>query len=241
MGTKLSEKIAVITGGGRGIGRAIALAYAREGAAVVVAARSEDEIAETVWLIEELGQRGHAIRTDVRSSDQIDELVAQTLHMYGVPDILVNSAGVGLRAPLLEINEEHWDAVHDTLLKGTFLATRGFVQHMQERKQGNIINIGAPINKLALPNFSAYCTAKYGVEGLTRALAKELRRHGINVNALHPGGHADTRMKQVLAPEANKGVLAPDTVSDAAIFLAQQPPRGTSGEIIDTHAWSPPA
>jgi 3-oxoacyl-[acyl-carrier protein] reductase len=177
----------------------------------------------------------------VRNSDQVDDLVAQTLHIYGVPDILVNSAGVGFRAPLLETSAEHWDAIHDTLLRGTFLTTRSVVQHMQERKQGNIINIGAPIERLALPNFAAYCAAKYGVEGLTRALAKELRRSGINVNALHPGTHADTRMKQVLAPEANKGIVSPDSVSEAAVFLAQQPPRGTSGEIINTQTWSPPA
>jgi 3-oxoacyl-[acyl-carrier protein] reductase len=234
---KLQNTVAIITGAGRGIGRAVALGYAREGARVVVAARSADEIAETVWLIEELGHQAHAVQTDVRDSEQVDHLVAQTLQHYGAPDILVNSAGIGLRAPLVEINEEQWDTVHETLLKGTYLATRACLPHMADQGRGNIINIGAPIEKLALPGFSAYCSAKYGVEGLTRALAKEVRRHGININALHPGGYIDTSLMRQIAPEASKGVLPPDDIVQAAIVLAAQKPKGRSGEVINAHTW----
>jgi 3-oxoacyl-[acyl-carrier protein] reductase len=234
----LAEKIAVVTGGGRGIGRAIALAYARQGARVIVAARSTDEIEETAWLIEELGQQAHAIPTDIRQSEQVDQLVAQTLHTYGTPHVIVNSAGVGWRAPLVETSEERWDAVHDTLLKGTYLVSRAFLPALLEQRQGNIINIGAPIEKLALPDFATYCAAKYGVEGFTRALAKELRRHGINVNALHPGSFADTRLLRAIAPEASKGIVPPESVADAAIFLASQGPRGKTGNIINAQEWA---
>ncbi len=235
---QLKEKIAVITGAGRGIGRAIALAYAREGARVVVAARSADEIAETVWLIEELGQQAHAVRVDVRDSGQVDHLVAQTLHAYGKPHIIVNSAGVGLRASLDETDEALWDTVHETLLKGTYLVTRAFLPGLSEQKHGNIINLAAPVEKLILPGFAAYASAKYGVEGLTKVLAKELRRHGINVNAIHPGGPADTQLMRQMTPEIKKGVMDPDSVTSAAIVLATQGPRSQSGEIIDTSAWN---
>jgi 3-oxoacyl-[acyl-carrier protein] reductase len=234
---KLENSVAIITGAGRGIGRAIALAYAREGATVIVAARSADEINETVWLIEELGYHAHAVQTDVRSGEQVDHLVAQTLQHHRAPDILVNSAGIGLRVPLIDTNEEQWDAVHETLLKGTYLVTRACLPHMIDQGQGNIINIGAPIEKLALPGFSAYCSAKYGVEGLTRALAKEVRRHGININALHPGGYVDTHLMRQIASEASKGVLPPDEVAQTAIELAAQKPRGRSGETINAHTW----
>lgn len=237
---QLHQKTAIITGGGRGIGRAIAIAYAREGARVVVAARSTDEIAETVWLIEELGQRAHAVQVDVRQRNQVEHLVEQTIQLYGKPHILVNSAGVGLRAPLHETSEEHWDTVHDTLLKGPYLMTRTVLPYLVEQGQGNIINIGAPIEKLALPGFAAYCAAKYGVEGLTRTLAKELRRYGINVNALHPGGSVDTRLKRELAPNTTRDILSPESVTEAAIFLAAQAPRGLSGEIINTRLWQQP-
>lgn len=235
---KLTGKIAVITGGGRGIGRSIALAYAREGARVLVAARTADEIAETVWLIEELGREAKAVQVDIRDVDQIDYLAEQTIQLYGKPHILVNSAGEAMRAQVQEVNEEMWDTIHGTLLKGTFFTTRAFLPSFIDQRQGNIINIGAPIDKLAMPNFAAYASAKWGVEGLTRALAKELRRYGVNVNALHPGGFADTRLARHLAPDAAKNALPPDDVTAAAIFLATQEPRGTSGETINTYLWN---
>lgn len=240
---QLENKIAVIIGGGRGIGRAVALAYAREGAKVIVAARSADEIAETVWLIEEQGQHQQAIAipVDVRDSTQVDALVAETLRLAGKPQILVNSAGIGRRAPLLETSEATWDELHSTMLRGTFLATRAFLPHFIEQKQGNVINIGAPVEKLAVPGFSAYSAAKHGVHGLSAALAKELRRYSINVNVLHPGGFANTRLMREAAPEINKGLIDPEAVTVAAIYLAAQPPRGITGEIIDTSNWQPPA
>lgn len=239
-----AHTIAVITGAGRGIGRAIALALAEQGAQVVVAARSPDEIAETAWLIGEIGQRAHARPVDVQSRESVEDLAAWTLHTLGTPHILVNSAGVGLRAPLEETTDAQWDAVHATLLRGTYLVIRAFLPAMKAQRQGSIINIGAPLDKLAMSGFTAYCAAKYGVEGLTRALARELRPHGIAVNALHPGGFADTRLLRATAPEAASKpgkLLPPDSVAAAALFLAAQGPRGTTGSVLDAQAWSQPA
>lgn len=234
---QLAGKTALITGGGRGLGRAIALAFAREGAAVAVAARSADEVAETVWLIEELDRRALALTVDVRDSEQVRTMVAQAREAFGPLNILVNSAGVGLRASIQETSEEQWDAVVDTLLKGSFLAAQALIPQMIEAGGGNIINIGAPLERIAVPGFAAYYAAKCGVDGLTRVMAKDLRRHGINVNALHPGGFADTRMVRETVPEVRSGLLSPDEIGPAAVALAALPARGQTGQIIDAHSW----
>lgn len=234
---ELAGKTAIVTGGGRGLGRAIALAYARAGANVVVAARSADEVAETAWLIEELGQLTLAVPTDVRDPAQIAHLVAQADQRFGNVTILVNSAGVGLRAPVTETSETQWDAVVDTLLKGPYLVAQAVIPLMTAAGGGNIINIGAPLERIAVPGFGAYYAAKAGIEGLSKIMAKELRRYGINVNILHPGGFADTRMVRETVPEVTKGLLNPDEIGAAALALAVEPPRGRTGQVIDAHTW----
>jgi len=235
---KLQGKTALVTGGGRGLGRAIALALAEAGAAVAVAARSADEIAETAWLIEEHGGKALAFTVDVRSSTAVQTLIAQVRDGFGSVQILVNSAGVGLRTPMHETSEEQWDAVLDTLLKGTFLVSRAVLPMMIEQGAGNIINLGAPLDKIAVPGFAAYYAAKAGVDGLTRVMAKDLRRFGINVNALHPGGFADTRMVRETVPDVRTGLLSPTEIGPAAVALAVQSPRGQTGQVIDAHVWA---
>jgi 3-oxoacyl-[acyl-carrier protein] reductase len=234
---ELSGKTAIVTGSGRGLGRAIALAYARAGARVVVAARSHDEIEETAWLIAELGQQAIAVPTDVQHAVQVQNLVAQAQATYGGIDILVNSAGIGLRTPAHETTETQWDAVIDTLLKGTFLASQAVIPLMIERGGGNIINLGAPLERIAVPGFGAYYAAKCAVEGLSKVMAKELRRYGINLNVLHPGGFADTRMVRETVPEVTKGLLSPEEIAVPAVALAAEPPRGRTGQVIDAHSW----
>lgn len=234
----LSGKAALVTGGGRGLGRAMALALAREGAAVAVAARTGDEVAETAWLIEEQGGRAVALTADVRDAAQVAAMVAQAGEALGPLHILINSAGVGLRAPVHETSEEQWDAVVDTLLKGTFLSCRAVLPHMFELGGGNIINVGAPLDKITVPGFAAYYAAKCGVDGLTKIMAKDLRRFGINVNAVHPGGFADTRMVREIVPEVRSGLLAPAEIAAAAVALAALPPRAQTGQSVDAHVWN---
>jgi NAD(P)-dependent dehydrogenase (short-subunit alcohol dehydrogenase family) len=237
---KLRGKTALITGGGRGLGRAIALACAAEGAAIAVLARTADEVAETAWLIEEQGGRAIALSGDVRVASELHQVAAEVQERLGPIAILVNSAGVGLRVPVQETTEEQWDAVVNTLLKGTFLASQAVLPQMMAQGGGNIINLGAPLDKIATPGFAAYYAAKCGVDGLTRVMAKDLRRHGINVNAVHPGGFADTQMVRSVVPEVRTGLLSPDSIAPAVVYLASLQPRIQTGQTIDAHSWAEP-
>ncbi|MBO9337738.1 SDR family NAD(P)-dependent oxidoreductase [Chloroflexus sp. MS-CIW-1] len=227
---------ALVTGGGRGLGRASALALARAGAMVSVLARSADEVAETVWLIEENGQRALGLTADVRASDQLDRAVSQARDHFGPIRVLVAAAGIGLRAPIQETTEEQWDAVVDTLLKGVFLSAKAVIPQMIEGGGGNIIVIGAPLDRIAVPGFATYYAAKAGVDGLARVMAKDLRRFGINVNIVHPGGFADTLMVRTTVPEVRTGLLSPDEIGPAVVELAALPPRSQTGQTIDAHA-----
>ncbi len=232
---QLHGKTALVTGAGRGLGRAMALALAQAGAAVAVLARSEDEIAETAWLIEEHGGRALPLRADVRDAAELAMAAEQTQAVFGPISVLINSAGVGVRAPVNELRESDWDTTIDTLLKGSFLAAQAVLPQMIGLGAGNIINVGAPLDRIALPGFAAYYAAKCGVDGLTKVMAKDLRRYGINVNALHPGGYVDTRLLRSMVPDLRGQLLAATVVAPVAVSLAAEPPRGKSGQIIDAH------
>lgn len=233
---QLRGKVALVTGGGRGLGRAMALALAEAGAAVAVLARSSDEVAETVWLIEEQGGRGLALSADVRSASQLSAGAAQVYETLGPINVLVSSAGVGVRAPINELSEADWDVTLDTLLKGTFLAAQAVLPQMMALGAGNIINVSAPLDRIASPGFGAYYAAKCGVDGLTRVMAKDLRRYGINVNALHPGGYVDTRLLRTLVPDLRGNTLSAELVGPLAVTLAAEAPRGKTGQTLDAHA-----
>ena len=235
---KLEGQVAIVTGASRGLGRAIALALAEERAAVVLAARNGPALNELGAQIESMGCEALVVTCDVRNPAQVQSLVNRTLAEWSRIDVLVNSAGVALRRPATAIDAAAWDAVVDTLLKGTFLTIQAVLPTMTAAKRGNIINLVAPLDKIAVPGFTAYTAAKYGVVGLTKTFAKELRRYGINVNGLHPGGFADTAMVREAVPEIQKGLLDPAIITPAAVALATQPPRGLTGETIDALAWN---
>ncbi len=234
---RLEGQVAIVTGGSRGLGRAIAIALAEEGAALVLAARDGQSLNQVATEIEGLGREALVVRCDVRNPDDAKHLIDRTLSEWSRIDVLVNSAGVALRRPVGEIGPADWDAVVDTLLKGTFLITQATLPTMIAAKRGNIINLIAPLDKITVPGFAAYTAAKFGVAGLTQTLAKELRRYGINVNGLHPGGFADTTMVRENVPELKQGLLEPAMIRPAAIVLATQPPRGLTGNTIDATAW----
>jgi 3-oxoacyl-[acyl-carrier protein] reductase len=235
---QLEGRIAIVTGASRGLGRTIALALAEEGAAVVVAARDVEALNAVAAQIEGLGSEALVVGCDVRDPASVRNLVERTLARWARIDVLVNSAGVALRQPAVAIDPAAWSLVVDTLLKGTFLVSQAVLPTMIAARRGNIINLIAPLEKIVVPGFTAYAAAKYGVAGLTQTLAAEVRRYGINVNGLHPGGFVATDMVRETVPELKHGLLEPAQITPAAIALATQPPRGLTGDLIDAMAWN---
>lgn len=189
---KLQGRTALVTGSGRGIGRAIALRLAREGADIVVNySRSEAEAGEVVAKVEGAARRGLAVRADLRSADEAQRLIEEAAAGLGRLDILVNNAGGGRARVFTEVTEEDYDHVVDLNLKGVFFATQAFARHLiAAGRPGRIINVSSVHEEIPLPGQAAYCAAKGGVKVLTRDLAVELARHGITVNAVAPGAIA---------------------------------------------------
>lgn len=237
---RLENQTVIVTGASRGLGRAIALAAAEEGARVVLAARDAEALSAVARIIDQLGREVLIVRCDVRDQAAVQALGERALAEFGQVDTLVNSAGVALRRPIAEISAAAWDDLFHTLVRGTLLATQAVLPAMIARKRGNIINLAAPLDQIELPGMAAYAAAKYAVAGLTRTLAKEVRRYGINVNGLHPGGFADTAMVHGILGDArpSTSLLDPAIITPAAIALAAQPGRGLTGDIIDALAWN---
>jgi NAD(P)-dependent dehydrogenase (short-subunit alcohol dehydrogenase family) len=195
----LSEKVAVITGGGRGIGRAIALKFAREGAAVVVAARTVSEIESVAGEVRAAGGRAAAIPADVADEKQCERLIHAANSQFGGVDLLVNNAGeYGPVKPVEEIAPEEWDRVVAVHLRGAYLLTRLVLPGMYARGSGIILNISSLSAKSAFGWGSPYAAAKAGMLGLTRVVAAEAARKGVRVNAICPGPVTETKMSKDL-------------------------------------------
>ena len=182
----LTEKTAIVTGAGRGIGRALAVGLAEAGAQVAVVARSSADLQETVKEIEEIGGKAHSIAADLTAPNAAEEIVAKTLEAFGGLHILVNNAGMNIRKKAHEVEEEDWDRVVDLNLKATFLLSQAAGNVMCEQKYGRIINIASVGGLVALRTGVAYGASKAGVIQMTRVLALEWSRHGVNVNAIAP-------------------------------------------------------
>ncbi len=186
---RLQGKIALVTGSGRGIGRAIAARFAREGADVVVNyGHHADEADETLAAVEAAGRRGLVVKADLASAADARRLVEEGARHFGGLDILVNNAGVEVDAPFTEATEEDYDKVLDVNLKGVFFASQAFARlRIGAGRPGRIINISSVHEEIPFPGHASYCASKGGLRLLTRDLAVELGRHGITVNAIAPG------------------------------------------------------
>jgi NAD(P)-dependent dehydrogenase (short-subunit alcohol dehydrogenase family) len=228
---ELTGRIALVTGGGRGIGREAALALASAGADVAVAARSANELADTVTAIRAAGRRGEAIVCDVTDRAQVEAMIAQVKGALGEPLILVNNAGIAGSAKLTDTTDEMWDGMLRVNATGAFYCTRAVLPMMLQAKWGRIVNVASIAAKAGAPYIAAYAASKHALLGLTRAVAAEVATRGITVNAVCPG-YVDTGMTD--ASTANISARTGRSEQDARKILEGFSPQGrlmTAGEV----------
>jgi NAD(P)-dependent dehydrogenase (short-subunit alcohol dehydrogenase family) len=227
---RLPGKIAVVTGASRGIGRAIAVALAREGAQVAgCSLRPAGDFLDELPPPERRG--GWLSACDVRDRTAVERFRDEVLARAGAPDLLINNAGTVVRRAFVDLTDGDWNEVLGSNLHGTFLVTRAFLPAMLARGGGRIINLSSIAGRQGTPMLTAYCAAKHAVVGLTRALAEELREQGVPVNAICPGS-VDTAMLEVGMPGGTAKMTAED-VARVALFLAAESPPALTGSCID--------
>ena len=240
---RLADKIAVVTGSGRGIGRAISLALAREGAHVVVNDIDLQVAKEVANEIRALGRRAIAVKADVSNGKEVNDMVNATLKEFGRVDILVNNAGIAMIAPSEDLSEENWDRAININLKGVFLCSQAFGREMIKQKGGKIVNIAAIAGMFAAPDRVAYNSSKAGVILLTKTLAVEWAKYNINVNAVAPAvtktdmvrkGIAEgLYSEETIAKRFPIGrLLEPEEIANVGVFLASEESSCITGHTI---------
>ena len=228
---RLAGQVALVTGAGRGIGRAVAAAFAREGALVVLAARSTRELASVQRDIEAAGGRALAVPTDVRQEPAVAALVSRALAESGRIDCLVTAAGLAAFGPVADAKTEDWDQVMAVNLRGAFLCCRAVLPAMTAQGRGTIINIGSIVTSRTLPGSGAYTAAKYGLLGFSRVLAEEMRTHGVRVGVLSAGATDTPLWDAVPQPPDRALMLKPALIAEAALLMAALPPGATLEEL----------
>lgn len=239
---KLKDKSAVVTGAGSGIGQAIAIAFAREGAKVVVSGHHVESCRETVAMIEKDGGVAQAVACDVSQADHVEALTKAAVQSYGSLDILVNNAGVAMMSPLEQTTDETWDAVINVDLKGVFLGMKYALPEMEKAGYGKIINISSIAGIVGFNGAAAYCAAKGGVNNLTREAAVEYAPKKINVNAIAPGVIKTKMVDPFLGDEQMKAFFEGKTpyprlgevedIAAGAVYLASADSDFVNGEVL---------
>jgi 3-oxoacyl-[acyl-carrier protein] reductase len=240
---RLEGKAAVVTGGGRGIGRAICLAYAKEGADVVVNYASKDQPAqEVVEMVKKMGRKAEAVKGNVAVKADADRIIQTAIDNFGKIDILVNNAGVSKPNMLYKMTEEQWDEVIDIHLKGPFLCIQAASKYMIEKKYGKIINMTSSAGLWGTKGQINYSSAKGGIIALTKSAARELAGYGITVNVVQPGYvstemtekiRTDPKLKEIYIGRVLLGRFAePEEVAQTFVFLASNESNYITGQLI---------
>ena len=224
----LEGKVAMVAGASRGLGRALALAYAKEGASIVINARSEESIRPVAEAAESVGAEVLALAADVSKSADVERLVSAATRRFGRIDVLVNNAGIlGPRVPILDYPEDEWRRVIDANLTGPFLVSKAVIEHMPEG--GSIVNVVSGVSVEGRAEWGAYSVSKFGVEGLTQILAAELKERGIRVNAVDPGGMR-TEMRAAAYPEEDpRERITPEENTEVFLYLASDESNAVTG------------
>ena len=237
----LKDKVALVTGSARGIGREIALTLAREGADLLLTDIDEAGIAQLAQEIKALGNKALAVKADVADPQAVEELVAKGMAEFGRLDILVNNAGIARDNLIIRMKDEEWDQVLTVNLKSAFLLSRAVGKIMLKQKSGRIVNISSVVGLMGNPGQVNYAASKAGLIGFTKSLARELASRGITVNAVAPG-FIQTAMTDKLPPEARDRLAAaiplgflgePRDVAQAVAFLAGDSARYLTGQVIN--------
>ena len=242
----IRDKVIIVTGASRGIGKATALLLAEKGAKVVIAARNKTDLEKTAQEIKNKSKNGEclAVVTDVTKEENIKNLVQSAFKKFGRIDILVNNAGIGINKPVVDFATEDWNQTIDTNLKAPFLASREVLPIMIKQKGGQIINISSGAGKNPIANYAAYCASKFGLIGFSESLALEVRNYNIKVSVLLPGttatyfsshsakgGYASGVKKREYVNQRPKNALLPEEVAEAVLTLATQEPYAWTSEI----------
>lgn len=239
----LAGKVAIVTGASKGLGQAMAIGLAEAGADVVGVSRSIEQQEQTKRSVEALGRRYLGIEVDLRELNKIGTIADATIEQFGTVDILINNAGIIKRAPIIEYSEEDWDEVLNVNLKSVFLLSQRFARYLIEKqKKGKIINIASMLSFQGGIYTTAYTVSKHGILGLTRVLANELAKYGINVNAIAPGYMVtdntealrkdEKRYNEILSriPMGRWGM--PEDLKGAVVFLASEASNYVTGSVI---------
>ncbi len=237
-GKKLAGKVALITGGSRGIGKAIAAAYARQGTRVFICAREEGDLARTVNHIRDAGGEISGLAGDIGKPEDARRIVEAAVERYGKTDVLVNNASLlGPRVTIADYPITDWEEVVRVNLTGVFLLTQQVLQVMIPQRQGSIINVSSGVGRTGKARWGAYACSKAGLEGFTQVLADELKDSGIRVNSVNPAA-TRTAMRAEAYPDEDPLTLpAPEEIMPIFLYLASDESVGVTGKALDAREW----